>query len=180
MIYVTFYFLIIGTDIKFNHTNSAMHSLGHSRRLFTSTGDYASAHWRLVLHILQFPGKSLCHRSPFSRWFVTHAIFLTDKVLKKLFVSLSYHTYKHIDMLNFHNKSDRNWCFSFGNFGIIFNSASAQHFLPGRMGNSAGSQVIHRLMPAEINRCRVHILVTCSPHVNKCWVTLPIYGIRCG
>ena len=25
-----------------------------------------------------------------------------------------------------------------------------------------------------------HILVICSPHVNKCWVTRAIYGIRCG
>ena len=74
MIYITCYFLIIGTDIKFNHTNSAIHSSGHSHNLFTSASDYASAQWRLVLHIL----------------------------------------------------------------------------------------------------------VTCSPHVNKCWVTLAIYGIRCG
>ena len=29
-------------------------------------------------------------------------------------------------------------------------------------------------------RVVLHILVTCSPHVNKCWVTLAIYGIRCG
>ena len=29
MIYVTCYFLIIGADIKFNHTNSALHSSGH-------------------------------------------------------------------------------------------------------------------------------------------------------
>ena len=74
MIYITCYFLVIGTDIKFNHTNSAIHSSGHSHSLFTSASDYASAQWRLVLHIL----------------------------------------------------------------------------------------------------------VTCSPHVNKCWVTLAIYGIRCG
>ena len=65
---------IIGTDIKFNHTNSAIHSSGYSPGLFTSAGDYTSAQWRLVLHIL----------------------------------------------------------------------------------------------------------VTCSPHVNKCWVTRAIYGIRCG
>ena len=29
-------------------------------------------------------------------------------------------------------------------------------------------------------RLLLHILVTCSPHVNKCWVRLAIYGIRCG
>ena len=43
---------IIATDIKFNHTNSAIHSKGHSRGPFTSTSDYASDHWSLVLHIL--------------------------------------------------------------------------------------------------------------------------------
>ena len=74
MIYITCYFLIIGTDIRFNHTKSAIHSSGHSHSLFTSASDYASAQWRLI----------------------------------------------------------------------------------------------------------IHILVTCSPHVNKCWVTLAIYGIRCG
>ena len=52
MIYVTCYFLIIGTDIKFNHANSAIHSLGHSHSLLTSASDYTSAQWRLVLHIL--------------------------------------------------------------------------------------------------------------------------------
>ena len=52
MIYITCYFLIIGTDIKFNHTNSAIHSSEHSHSLFTSASDYASAQWRLVLHIL--------------------------------------------------------------------------------------------------------------------------------
>ena len=45
-------FSIIGTDIKFNHTNSAICSSGPSRGLFTSASDYASAQWRLVLHIL--------------------------------------------------------------------------------------------------------------------------------
>ena len=35
MIYVTCYFLIIGTDIKCNHTNSAIHSSGHSHSLLT-------------------------------------------------------------------------------------------------------------------------------------------------
>ena len=40
--------IIIGTDI----TNSAIHSSGPSRGLFTSTNDYASAQWRLMLHIL--------------------------------------------------------------------------------------------------------------------------------
>ena len=52
MIYVTCYFLIIDTEIQFNHTNSAIHSSGHSRGPFTSISDYASAQWRLVLHIL--------------------------------------------------------------------------------------------------------------------------------
>ena len=75
MFYITCYFLIIGTGIKFNHTNSAIHSSGHSRTaFFTSASDYASVQW----------------------WQVHH------------------------------------------------------------------------------------ILVTCSPHVNKCWVTLAIYGICCG
>ena len=46
------YISIIGTDIKFNHTNSAIHSSGHSHSLFTSASDYASAQWRLVVHIL--------------------------------------------------------------------------------------------------------------------------------
>ena len=52
MICITCYFLNIGTDIRFNHTNSAIHSSGHSHSLFTSASDYASAQWRLVLHIL--------------------------------------------------------------------------------------------------------------------------------
>ena len=52
MIYVTCYFLIIGTDIKFNQTNSAIHSSGHSHSLLTSASDYTSVQWRLVLHIL--------------------------------------------------------------------------------------------------------------------------------
>ena len=52
MIYVTCYFLIIGTDIKFNHTNSAIHSSGHSHSLLTSASDYTSVQWRLVLNIL--------------------------------------------------------------------------------------------------------------------------------
>ena len=43
---------IIDTDIKFNHTNSTTHSSGHMRGLLTSAGEYASAQWRLVLHIL--------------------------------------------------------------------------------------------------------------------------------
>ena len=43
---------IIGTDIKFNHTNLEIHSSGHSRGPFASASDYASAQWRLVLHIL--------------------------------------------------------------------------------------------------------------------------------
>ena len=37
---------------------------------------------------------------------------------------------EHIDMLNFNYKPDKSWCFSFGNLGIIFNSASAQKFPP--------------------------------------------------
>ena len=52
MIYVTCYFLIVGTDMKFNHTNSAIHSSGHSHILLTSASDYTSAQWGLVLHIL--------------------------------------------------------------------------------------------------------------------------------
>ena len=43
---------IIGTDIKFNPTNSAIHSSGHSRGPFTSASDYASAQWRVLLHNL--------------------------------------------------------------------------------------------------------------------------------
>ena len=43
--------IVISTHIKFNHTNSAIHSLGQSSSFFTSTSDYASAQWRLVLHI---------------------------------------------------------------------------------------------------------------------------------
>ena len=51
MVYVTCYYLVIGTDIKFNHTNSAIHTSGHSHSLLTSASDYTSAQWRLVLHI---------------------------------------------------------------------------------------------------------------------------------
>ena len=46
------YFVIIGTDITFNHTNSAIHSSGHSRSLLTPASDNTSVRWRLVLHIL--------------------------------------------------------------------------------------------------------------------------------
>ena len=62
---------------------------------------------------------------------------------------------ENIDMLEFDDKSDRNWRFSFRNLGIIFNSVSAQHFPPGRMGNSAVSKAINWLMLAKINRCIV-------------------------
>ena len=54
-------------------------------------------------------------------------------------------------MLDFDDKSERNLCFSFGKLGIIFNG----FFRPGRNGNSAGSEVTHRPMAAEINRCRL-------------------------
>ena len=37
---------------------------------------------------------------------------------------------EHINVLDFDDKSERNLCFSFGNSGIIFNSASAQLFPP--------------------------------------------------
>ena len=40
MIDITFYVLIIGTDIKFNHNNSAIHSSGHTHSPFTSASDY--------------------------------------------------------------------------------------------------------------------------------------------
>ena len=43
---------IICTGIKFTHTNAASHSSGHSRGPFASTSDYATAQWRLVLHIV--------------------------------------------------------------------------------------------------------------------------------
>ena len=43
MIYITCYFLIIGTGIKFNHTNSAIHSSGHSHSLWD---DVAASFWR--------------------------------------------------------------------------------------------------------------------------------------
>ena len=60
---------IIGTDIKINHTNLAIHSSGHSCSLFTSTSDYASGQWRLMLHILV-----TC--SPhFSKYWVTRDIY---------------------------------------------------------------------------------------------------------
>ena len=60
---------IIGTSIKFNHTNSAIHSSGHSRGPFASASDYASAQWRLLLHILVtcFPH--------FNKWWVTRDIY---------------------------------------------------------------------------------------------------------
>ena len=45
-------FLIIGTDIQFNHTNPAIHFSGHSHSLLTSASDYTSAQWKLVLHFL--------------------------------------------------------------------------------------------------------------------------------
>ena len=62
----------IGTDIKFNHTNSVIHSSGHLCGLFTSASDYTSMQWRLVLHILVtcslhvnkssiMPGDHACH-----------------------------------------------------------------------------------------------------------------------
>ena len=49
MIHVTYYFLIIGTDIRPNRQSI---SSGHSHTLLTSASDYTSAQWRLVLHIL--------------------------------------------------------------------------------------------------------------------------------
>ena len=99
--------------------------------------------------------QSLCHHSLFWRQFVTYANFLLTKFSKNTWYLLINMHMKHINVLDFDDKSDRNCCFSFGNFGIIFNGASAQPFLPGRMGNSAGSDVTHQPTTAEINRCRV-------------------------
>ena len=62
-------FFIIGTEIKFNLTNSAIHSSGHSLSLFTSSSDYTSVQWRLVLHILL-----TCSPHVNKSW-VTHAIY---------------------------------------------------------------------------------------------------------
>ena len=45
------YFFIIGANMRFNHTKSAIHSPVHSHSLFTSACDCESAHWTLVLHI---------------------------------------------------------------------------------------------------------------------------------
>ena len=43
---------MIGTNMRFNHTNFTIHSSGHSRGLFISASDWASAQWKFVLHIL--------------------------------------------------------------------------------------------------------------------------------
>ena len=60
---------LVGTDIKFNHTNSAIHSSGHSHSLLTSASDYTSAQWRLVLHILVTCSPNV------NKCWVTHAIY---------------------------------------------------------------------------------------------------------
>ena len=61
--------IVIGTDIKCNHTNSAIHSSRHSSSFFTSASDYASAQWRLVLHIL------VTCTPHFNKCWVVHAIY---------------------------------------------------------------------------------------------------------
>ena len=45
------YIFIIGANMIFDHTKSAIHSPGHSHILFISARDCESAHWTLVLHI---------------------------------------------------------------------------------------------------------------------------------
>ena len=42
---------MIGSNMRFNHTNSIINSSGHSRGLFTSANEWASAQWRFLLHI---------------------------------------------------------------------------------------------------------------------------------
>ena len=61
---------------------------------------------------------------------------------------------EQINLLDFYDASDRNLCFSLGNLGIIFNSASTT-VSSGWMSNLAGSEVTHRPTTAEINRCRL-------------------------
>ena len=41
---------------------------------------------------------------------------------------------ERMNVLDLGDKSERNWCFSFGNLGIIFNGASAQIFPPWENG----------------------------------------------
>ena len=60
---------IIGTDLKFNYTNSAIHSSGHSHGPFASAGDYTSAQWRLVIHILVTCSPHV------NKWWVMCAIY---------------------------------------------------------------------------------------------------------
>ena len=86
--------------------------------------------------------QSLCHHSPFWSRFVTYAIFVIDKVLKTFLSLLIIIHMEPINPLDSFYKSKRNWYLSFGNLGIIFKSACAQHFRPERMvGNSARSEV---------------------------------------
>ena len=92
---------------------------------------------------------------------------------------------KHTNVLDFVDKSDRNWCFYFANFGIIFIGASAQLFRQRRMSNSAGSEVTHQPMAVEINRCRVKILIKCDYTVivqsetNQSWHTFQEIYTQC-
>ena len=57
--------------------------------------------------------------------------------------------------MDFDDKFDRNWCFSFADLGIISTALVHNFFRQRRMGHSAGSQVTYRPTAAEIKLCRV-------------------------
>ena len=57
-------------------------------------------------------------------------------------------------MLDFDYESELNFVFSFGNLGIIFNSASAQLFPPREKWQFGWVRGHPPTMAAEINRCR--------------------------
>ena len=82
------------------------------------------------------------------------------RVFKNLLVSLNNHTYmEHINLLDFDDKSHRNWCFLLQIWGL--HSTALIHIIlrPWKMGNSAGSEVTNRLTATEINRSSVKLVI---------------------
>ena len=62
---------------------------------------------------------------------------------------------EHINVLDFDDKFERNLCFPLETQGLYSTARVHNFFRPGRDGNSVGSEVTHRPMAAEINRCRL-------------------------
>ena len=95
---------MIDTNMQFNHTNSTMRSSGHSRGLFTSASDWASAQWRFVLHIpvTWSPNVNKCwvtraYIGPGSHWPMTiqHVRVVTARFVTRFNLWLRHDLWPH-------------------------------------------------------------------------------------